>query len=126
MRYGRPSPSLGAALAVALALALGAGLASGSGTAAAESPDEATADESTADEPTTITTELHPGWNLIGWIGPETPVADLFEEIAALEQVSALDAQDGSYAAASRGAGSPTGSLSRLTPGHGPVAKGRR
>ena len=119
MRYGRPGPSLRAALAVALALALGAGLASGSGTAAAESPDEATADESTADEPATITTELHPGWNLIGWIGPETPVADLFEEIAALEQVSALDAQAGSYVAANRGAGSATGSLSRLTPGMG-------
>ena len=112
MRYGRPSPSLLAALAGALALA--AGLASGSGTAAAESPDEATADEST-----TITTELHPGWNLIGWIGPDTPVADLFDEIPALGSIWARDAQADRLVRALRSDGAPSGDLEVLTPGMG-------
>ncbi len=114
MRYGRPSPSLHAALAVALALALGAGLASGSGTAAAESPDEATLDVST-----TITTELHPGWNLIGWIGPETPVADLFDEIPALGSVWARDTPADRQVRALRSNGAPSGDLEVLTTGMG-------
>ncbi|MYB41562.1 MAG: carboxypeptidase regulatory-like domain-containing protein [Chloroflexi bacterium] len=100
--------------ALALALAIGAGLASGSETAAAES-----ADESTADDSATITTTLHPGWNLIGWVGPETPVADLFGEIPALQRVSARDARAGAYLRARRSGGSATGALRLLTPGMG-------
>ena len=55
----------------------------------------------------------------MGWIGPETPVAELFEEIPALEQVSARDAQAGGYVRARRGGDAPTRSLTLLTPGMG-------
>lgn len=89
-------------------------LALGSAVAAAESPPEP-ADRDAG----TITTTLHPGWNLIGWIGPETPVSDLFGEIPTLVQVSALDAETGRYLRARRGAGSPSGELTLLTPGMG-------
>lgn len=34
-----------------------------------------------------LTTTLHPGWNLIGWIHEETPAADLFEQLDSLESV---------------------------------------
>lgn len=99
-------PVLLAAFAIALAL--------GSGVAAAESPPEPADGEAG-----TITTELHPGWNLVGWIGPETPVAELFEEIPALWQVSARDEQTDRYLRARRGEGPPPGSLRLLTPGTG-------
>ncbi len=95
--------------ALALALAIGAGLASGSEPAAAES----------AEDSATITTTLHPGWNLIGWVGPEAPVADLFEAIPALQRVSARDAQAGAYVQARRRGGSATGDLKRVNPGMG-------
>ena len=32
-----------------------------------------------------LTTTLHPGWNLVGWIHEETPAADLFDQLDALE-----------------------------------------
>ena len=99
------SPSL-TALAIALAL--------GAASAAAESPPAPAGDDSE-----TITTELRPGWNLVGWIGPETPVAELLEEIPALEQVSARDALADRYVRARRGGDAPTGSLTLLTPGMG-------
>ena len=95
-----------AALAIVLAL--------GAASAAAQSPPGPAADDAA-----TITTELHPGWNLVGWIGADTPVADLFEEIPALELVSARDAHAGHYVRARRGDGSPPGSLRLLTPGMG-------
>ena len=101
---------LGPLLLVAPAIALALGAAS----AAAQSPPGPAADDAT-----TITTELHPGWNLVGWIGPDTPVADLFEEIPALELVSARDAHADRYVRARRGDGSPPGSLRLLTPGMG-------
>ena len=101
-----PGLALLAALAIALAL--------GSGVAAAESPPEPAHGGAG-----TITTVLHPGWNLVGWIGPETPVAELFEQIPALVQASALDAEDGRYLRARRGGGSPSGELTLLTPGMG-------
>ena len=102
----RLGPLLLAAPAIALAL--------GAASAAAQSPPEPAAVGSA-----TITTELHPGWNLVGWIGPDTPVADLFEEIPALELVSARDAHADRYVRAQRGDGSPPGSLRLLTPGMG-------
>lgn len=34
-----------------------------------------------------LTTTLHPGWNLIGWIHEETPAADLFDQLDALESI---------------------------------------
>ena len=101
---------LGPLLLVAPAIALALGAAS----AAAQSPPGPAANGSA-----TITTELHPGWNLVGWIGPDTPVADLFEEIPALQLVSARDAHADRYVRARRGDGSPPGSLRLLTPGMG-------
>ena len=44
-------------------VALAAGLASAHGGAAAQAP-----------APETITTQLQPGWNLVGWMGPDTTV----------------------------------------------------
>ncbi len=102
----RLGPLLLAAPAMALAL--------GAASAAAQSPPEPPVDGSA-----TITTELQPGWNLIGWFGPDTPVADLFEEIPALQLVSARDAHADRYVRARRGDGSPPGSLTLLTPGMG-------
>ena len=64
----------------------------------------------------TITTVLQPGWNMAGWIGPATPTSELFEEIPALERVSAWDANEQQYQRATRD--SPDG-LSTLTPGMG-------
>ncbi len=102
----RLGPLLLAAPAIALAL--------GAASAAAQSPPRPAANGSA-----TITTELQPGWNLIGWFGPDTPVADLFEEIPALQFVSARDAHADRYVRARRGDGSPPGSLRLLTPGMG-------
>ena len=34
-----------------------------------------------------LTTTLHPGWNLVGWIHEETPTADLFEQLDSLESI---------------------------------------
>ena len=34
-----------------------------------------------------ITTTLHPGWNLVGWIHEETPAVDLFDQLDALESI---------------------------------------
>ena len=101
---------LGYPLLAALAIVLALGAAS----AAAESPPGPAADDAA-----TIATELHPGWNLVGWIGPDTPVADLFAEVPALLQVSARDTQAGRYVRALRGDGSPTGALKLLSPGMG-------
>ena len=103
---GRLGPLLLVAPAIALAL--------GAASAAAQSPPGPAADGAA-----TITTELHPGWNLVGWIGHDTAVSDLFEEIPALEFVSARDAHADRYVRARRGDGSPPGSLRLLTPGMG-------
>ncbi len=50
----------------------------------------------------TITTVLYPGWNLVGWVGPEAPTSDLFDAIPALRQVSAWDAEAQAYLHARR------------------------
>ena len=78
--------ALGAALVV---LVVGAALAGESGRASAES------DESP--DPGTITTVLQPGWNMVGWLGPEAPATDLFEAIPALVRASAWDAAEQRY-----------------------------
>ncbi len=77
---------LGAALAV---LVVGAALAGTPARASAESGEAAGAE--------TVTTVLQPGWNMVGWLGPEAPVTDLFEAIPALERVSAWDAAEQRY-----------------------------
>ena len=47
--------------------------------------------------PATITTVLHPGWNMVGWVGPETPASDLFDELPALAGIFAWDGEAGGY-----------------------------
>ena len=93
-----------ALLATLAALLLASGLA----------PTQATASEATEGE--TITTVLHPGWNMVGWVGPETPTSELFEALPQLRRVSAWDAGEGAYLRAFRGR---SAELPSLTPGTG-------
>ena len=74
---------------VLAAVVLGVALAAPSAVAS-EEPAE-------APEPTTITTMLHPGWNMVGWVGPETPASDLFDEIPTLTGIFAWDSEAGAY-----------------------------
>ena len=99
----RLRPLLLAALA---ALLLAAGLAPAS-------PSEP-ADETA--EAGTIVTVLQPGWNMVGWIGPETATSELFEEIPTLQRVSAWDAEAQQYQRATRASSEE---LRTLTPGMG-------
>ena len=76
-----------------------------------------TAPEQVPPEAETITTQLHPGWNMIGWVGPATPVADLFTAVPELTHVYAWDGEEQRYRQATRttiGFG-----LGRLTRGQG-------
>ena len=66
--------------------------------------------------PSTTTTPLQPGWNLIGWMGPGTTVADLFAAIPALQVVAAWDREAVRYAWARRGGRTPPG-LAQVTRG---------
>ncbi len=90
------------------ALVLGAGVAS--------TPETASADSNAVPEAVAITTELQPGWNLIGWVGPETSSRQLFEELPTLRRISAWDAQEQRYRRAWR---YRSHELPRLTPGMG-------
>ena len=85
--------------------AVGTGLWSAHKSAAAQAP--------TA---TTITTQLRPGWNLIGWMGPDTTPGRLFGALPALQVVAAWDADAGRYAWARRGGAVPS-LLARLPRG---------
>ena len=98
-------PALLAALA---ALVLAAGLV-----LAQASTSEASHD---AAEGETITTVLHPGWNMVGWVGPETPTSELFEAIPQLWRASVWDAKEGAFLRAFRG---NYAQLASLTPGLG-------
>ena len=59
---------------------------------------------------------LRPGWNMVGWVGPTTPVWHLFEEIEALRVVATQHetTRDYRYAWPGRQDEFPT-----LTPGMG-------
>ena len=74
----------------------------------------------TADEPEaqTLTTQLLPGWNMVAWLGPETPAPELFDAIPALRQISAWDSEEQRYRRALR-TGTPPDGLRRLTVGMG-------
>ncbi len=98
---------LGAALAV---LVVGAALAGTPARASAESGEAAGAE--------TVTTVLQPGWNMVGWLGPEAPVTDLFEAIPALELVSAWDAAEQRYRRRGRNS-IPRYALEVVAPGMG-------
>ena len=69
-----------------------------------------------ADDGETITTVLYPGWNLVGWVGPDTQTSDLFEAIPALRQVWSWDAEAQAYRHARR---DYAGNLPGLTFGMG-------
>ena len=76
-----PLPGFRRALVVGLVLlALGVGLASTHATASAQAPPGGT-----------ITTQLKPGWNMIGWLGPDTSAGELFDAIPALNFIVAWD-----------------------------------
>ena len=45
----------------------------------------------------TLTTQLQPGWNMAGWLGPDAPVSELFEALPALERVYAWDSAHERY-----------------------------
>lgn len=97
-------------LIVGLLLALGAGLTS------AYAPASAEGEASDAGE--TVTTVLHPGWNMVGWIGDDAPVTAIFDAVPAAESVAAWDADGRRYVWA-RGGESPPGALRDLTTGMG-------
>ena len=101
----RLRPALLAAIA---ALLLAAGLAPAQASASEDSGESA--------EGGTITTVLHPGWNMVGWVGPETPTRELFDSLPELRRVSAWDASEGTYRRAFRGRYTQ---LPSLTPGMG-------
>ena len=62
---------------------------------------------------------LHPGINLIGWVGEPTPVAQLFREIPQLEAIWAWDAELDDWIVAARNAPEWLGGLGRVTAGMG-------
>lgn len=107
MRTRRAAPVLSALLIALVAL----GGTGARRAAAQQAPGEAAA-------PGHITTVLHPGWNMVGWPGPATGAAELFDAIPALETALAWDASGQRYRSLSRGSAARTG-LTRLTPGMG-------
>ena len=80
-----------------------------------------TAGIASADEPAEpqTATRLHPGVNLIGWVGETTPVSQLFREIPQLEAVWTWDAEFDEWIVAARNAPEWLGGLGRVTAGMG-------
>ncbi|MCY3880554.1 MAG: hypothetical protein OXG61_00355 [Chloroflexi bacterium] len=62
------------------------------------------------------TIELHPGWNMVGWLGPETPGGQLFQAMPSIEEVWLYDSASQRYRGGRREA--VEGALT-LTPGVG-------
>ncbi len=96
---------------VLLALLITGGLLAGT-------PDRASADSHTPIDAASVTTLLHPGWNMVGWPGPPTPVADLFDAIPSLERVALWDAAGQRYRSRARTGDRPDGA-GQLTAGMG-------
>lgn len=69
---------------------------------------------SAADDDDTITTTLHPGWNLIGWIHEAAPAAELFGQLDELDLI-----HDGDERSLHRGAPDDPAGLQTLEPGRG-------
>lgn len=84
----------------------------------AAAPVTASAESGDAGEPETVTTTLHPGWNMVGWLGPPTPAVKLFEAIPDLQRASAWDAEHQRYLSRTRTSISRYG-LRELRPGMG-------
>ena len=78
----RPA-GLRALVVVAVAVAaVGVGLWASQGSASAQAPAAGT-----------ITTELRPGWNVIGWLGSDTTTRELFDAIPELNLIVAWDGE---------------------------------
>ena len=101
---------VGVMLGVVLGLVLGVGVAPATVVA---SPDAATSVDADA-----MTATLHPGWNMVGWLGPPTPVADLFDAIPSLGRVALWDAAGQRYRSRARTGIRPDG-MGQLTAGMG-------
>ena len=67
-------------LVAVVVAAVGVGLLSAQGTASAQAP-----------AASTITTQLQPGWNMVGWMGPDTTTRALFDAIPELNLIVAWD-----------------------------------
>ena len=74
------------------------------------------AEETSAD---TVTTELQPGWNLVGWTEDEAEVSELFEAIPQLEAVYSWDTLRHRFSGAFREDFGQANGLTTLTPGMG-------
>ncbi|MXZ89665.1 MAG: carboxypeptidase regulatory-like domain-containing protein [Dehalococcoidia bacterium] len=69
--------------------------------------------------PEVVTTNLLPGWNLVGWTEAEADIAAIFEAIPQLESAHAWDAGTQAFTEASRSGAGIAGALSTLQPGTG-------
>lgn len=80
----------------------------------APAPASADATSDAPPRPATITTVLYPGWNMVGWVGPSSPVAELFESLPDLRRVLVWDAEaQGFLPATSAGGDEATITLER-------------
>ncbi|MXW08045.1 MAG: hypothetical protein F4X80_04470 [Chloroflexi bacterium] len=77
-------------------------------------PTPATATE----EPTSITTVLQPGYNLIAWLGSDASADDIFDQVPTLERISVWDGRAQDYLRRTR-ASIPGGGLQQLEQGGG-------
>ena len=98
----------GAALAAALLLAA----------SARPAPAQAQRAPQEIADPGSATTLLHPGWNMVAWLGPEVAAADLFDAVPAAGRVVAWDASSQGYTTWERG-GVPGEGRGWLTAGMG-------
>ncbi|MCY3887105.1 MAG: hypothetical protein OXG19_05300 [Chloroflexi bacterium] len=99
-------PGFRSALVAAVAVAaVGVGLWSAHGSASAQAPTVST-----------ITTELQPGWNMIGWMGSDTTTGEIFDAIPELRVVAAWDEDTERYIWSRRGGAVPP-ELEQLTRG---------
>ena len=88
---------------------------SGTATPEAATPEAATPEAGTR-EPGTVTILLHPGWNAVGWVGPDAPVSELLDAFPRLQRLAYWDAKTGEYYYARPGR---TNGLPALTTGAG-------
>ena len=87
----------GLLLVVAVVVAaVGVGLWASHGSASAQAPTIST-----------ITTELQPGWNMVGWMGSDTTTGEIFDAVPALQVVAAWDEDTERYIWARRGGAVP-------------------
>ena len=96
-------------VAVLAALALAAALAA---------PPAAAQDSPDAEAASTVTTTLHPGWNMAAWLGEDAPVSAIFGAVPELDLVSAWDAE-AQIERRARPRSVPRDGLTRLTTGMG-------